>query len=264
MMKFFRRIRQKYLQENRLSKYLPYAIGEIVLVVIGILIALQINNWNEERKNKIEEQRIFSDILEASQINKFLVERGSGHMKEVINAAKRLQKIINGSPEHIDKEQVEMDFHKLTWVFVSGSSNSLYDALTNSGDYGFISVNELRKFLTNLDLNQDHLFQFEEFQNRFVDEQLRPYLNKSIDRTAIQSTFQSGAKLETSKLPSVFTSSMVEVLKDMEFANLLTDLIFFTERILKVYDRISMDLENIDSVIFAAYPNIEYKKYIPY
>lgn len=51
MMKFFRKIRQKTLSENKLSKYLIYAIGEIVLVVIGILIALQINNWNEEQKN---------------------------------------------------------------------------------------------------------------------------------------------------------------------------------------------------------------------
>jgi hypothetical protein len=48
MVKFFRKIRQKLLSENKFSKYFIYAIGEIVLVVIGILIALQINNWNEE------------------------------------------------------------------------------------------------------------------------------------------------------------------------------------------------------------------------
>ena len=46
MIKFFRKIRQQLLAENRLGKYLIYALGEIVLVVIGILIALQINNWN--------------------------------------------------------------------------------------------------------------------------------------------------------------------------------------------------------------------------
>ena len=49
MIKFFRKIRQKLLTENKFSKYLIYAIGEIVLVVIGILIALQINNWNENK-----------------------------------------------------------------------------------------------------------------------------------------------------------------------------------------------------------------------
>ena len=50
MIKFFRRIRQQLLTENKFSKYLIYAFGEIILVVIGILMALQINNWNEERK----------------------------------------------------------------------------------------------------------------------------------------------------------------------------------------------------------------------
>ncbi|MDT0605992.1 DUF6090 family protein [Croceitalea rosinachiae] len=55
MIKLFRRIRQKLLSENKFSKYLLYAIGEIILVVIGILIALQINNWNEDLN--IENQR---------------------------------------------------------------------------------------------------------------------------------------------------------------------------------------------------------------
>ena len=54
MIKFFRKIRQKLLSENKFSKYLIYAIGEIILVVIGILFALQINNWNEHKKLKKE------------------------------------------------------------------------------------------------------------------------------------------------------------------------------------------------------------------
>jgi len=52
MIKLFRRIRQNLLMENKSGKYFKYAIGEIILVVIGILIALQINNWNEIRKKK--------------------------------------------------------------------------------------------------------------------------------------------------------------------------------------------------------------------
>ncbi|MBO0341043.1 hypothetical protein J0654_05270 [Muricauda lutimaris] len=51
MIKFFRNIRKSLLNEGKTGKYLKYALGEILLVVIGILIALQINNWNENRKN---------------------------------------------------------------------------------------------------------------------------------------------------------------------------------------------------------------------
>lgn len=51
MLRFFRQLRQRLIIESQFSRYLLYAIGEILLVVIGILIALQVNNWNEERKN---------------------------------------------------------------------------------------------------------------------------------------------------------------------------------------------------------------------
>ena len=62
MIKFFRKIRQKMLTENKVSKYILYAIGEIVLVVIGILIALSINNWNENRKLRNEELNLLLEV----------------------------------------------------------------------------------------------------------------------------------------------------------------------------------------------------------
>ncbi|MDX1463776.1 MAG: DUF6090 family protein [Marinirhabdus sp.] len=52
MIKFFRRLRHRLLNENKVGKYLIYALGEIVLVVIGILIALQINSWNDYNKDR--------------------------------------------------------------------------------------------------------------------------------------------------------------------------------------------------------------------
>jgi ABC-type phosphate transport system permease subunit len=64
MPKFFRNIRQKLLNENKFSKYVIYAIGEIILVVIGVLIALQIDNWNDFEKNKRQEQVIVDNILQ--------------------------------------------------------------------------------------------------------------------------------------------------------------------------------------------------------
>ncbi|WP_235299472.1 DUF6090 family protein [Portibacter marinus] len=73
MIKFFRKIRQDFISENptagtngragKFSKYLIYAIGEIILVVIGILIALQINNWNENQKSKKDERYILTEVI---------------------------------------------------------------------------------------------------------------------------------------------------------------------------------------------------------
>jgi len=74
MIKFFRNIRKSLLMENKTSKYLKYAIGEIVLVVIGILIALQVNNWNQERKDLKEaeliKQNIHDEFIKNGELNK--------------------------------------------------------------------------------------------------------------------------------------------------------------------------------------------------
>ena len=79
MIKFFRKIRQNLLSEGKTGKYLKYAIGEIILVVIGIFIAIQLNNLNEERKLKIKEGEYYCKLLEdvqqdLLQIDKLIIE----------------------------------------------------------------------------------------------------------------------------------------------------------------------------------------------
>ena len=70
MIKFFRKIRQNLLSEGKTEKYLKYAIGEIILVVIGILIALQINNWNEKRKERNKEDQLIDVLITDLQSKK--------------------------------------------------------------------------------------------------------------------------------------------------------------------------------------------------
>lgn len=69
MIKFFRKIRYDLLEKNKTGKYLKYAIGEILLVVIGILIALSINNWNEWRKDRVKEKEVLVNLVENFQLN---------------------------------------------------------------------------------------------------------------------------------------------------------------------------------------------------
>ncbi len=111
MIKFFRQIRQNLLSEGKTEKYFKYAIGEIILVVIGILIALQINNWNENRKVKKLEAQIYielkSDLLQTrSDINETI----SKH-KEIFKSSQQLITDI------YDKKS---------------NSQTIYEALTNS------------------------------------------------------------------------------------------------------------------------------------
>jgi hypothetical protein len=63
MIKFYRKIRQNLLSEGKTRKYMKYALGEIILVVIGILIALSINNWNDNRKDRISEKELYKTLI---------------------------------------------------------------------------------------------------------------------------------------------------------------------------------------------------------
>ena len=99
MIKFFRKIRQKTLTENKFGKYLTYAIGEIILVVIGILIALSINNWNEDRKDVKREIKMLYDIQ--NDVNKnikniaegiIILEEGIKRSKEMVSAFEKQTK----------------------------------------------------------------------------------------------------------------------------------------------------------------------------
>ena len=110
MIKFFRKIRYDLMKKNKTGKYLKYAIGEILLVIIGILIAVSINNWNEERKLKKAEQSILKDLKQEMTINlkalEFVIEgnersfQGAEEIKALLQRNKlRLYQELSQSKE---------------------------------------------------------------------------------------------------------------------------------------------------------------------
>lgn len=92
MIKFFRKIRQNLLMENKTGKYLKYALGEIVLVVIGIMIALQINNWNENRKFTYAQNIFLNGIKADLQNDKEFIEEVLSNINPKIEVFELLNK----------------------------------------------------------------------------------------------------------------------------------------------------------------------------
>ena len=150
MIKFFRKIRQNLLMENKTGKYFKYATGEIILVVIGILIALQINNSNELRKVKEEEALILSDIKEdfiATRLN-FLEtiknqERAILSSRDLINAIESQDYSIH--PDVIREYIRKGAFSHHQAVAITGS----YNAIIGSGKTSILKNKELLKALAN-------------------------------------------------------------------------------------------------------------------
>ena len=107
MIKFFRHIRMNLMETGKTGKYLKYAIGEILLVMVGILLALQVNNWNEERKTKIKSQvyidQIINDLVKDTlNINELIIktETDSANISNYLsffNQGNTIDKLIDSS-----------------------------------------------------------------------------------------------------------------------------------------------------------------------
>ena len=143
MIKFFRHIRQHLLAESKFSKYILYAIGEIVLVVFGILIALQINTWNEARKEAAFENEILSQIREN------LIQDRTNLMA-IINWHQRAYdasgKLINDSIRSKHPDSVPLWLGEVVHFSRFQSITNSYEALKSAG-LQIVKNGELRKNL---------------------------------------------------------------------------------------------------------------------
>jgi len=144
--------------ENKTGRYFKYAIGEIILVVIGILIALQINNWNEDRKNNIEEVTILESILE----NLTLAENQSELLiNEEIELREMLIDIldINSNPtDNTNKIISDAVFKGAVWDLQSDQPTfNAYNNLKNTNKLSLIKNKKIIEKFTDLEFNSNKL-----------------------------------------------------------------------------------------------------------
>ena len=145
MIKLFRKIRQDLLSKGKTGKYLKYAIGEIILVVIGILIALQINNWNENRKNKIAEADYYCRILDDFEITEKLINESLQGITNRIGISKKIIVDLNKTPNN--KSEILNDFLNTLRQNVFVPSNIAFEDLTSSGNLKLITDIQLKNTL---------------------------------------------------------------------------------------------------------------------
>ena len=106
MIKFFRTIRKSLLMENNTSKYFKYAVGEIILVVIGILIALQINNWNENKKVKEKERQVLTEIISDLEFTILdldrVINKRTNSLNKTISSIKLIINVLETNKQYHD------------------------------------------------------------------------------------------------------------------------------------------------------------------
>ena len=148
MIPFFRKIRKKMADDNRPLKYARYAIGEIILVVIGILIALQINNWNEINKLKKEEQKLLISLNDDVKENNLRLQETIKKEEKVIRYSKELIKTILSNNKHVTPDSIaEMFTHGAQSWYRAEYVTGTYDGILSSGNINILKNETLKKNL---------------------------------------------------------------------------------------------------------------------
>lgn len=149
MISLFRKLRQTLLQQNKLSKYLIYALGEIILVVIGILIALSINNWNEASKSSKKEQ-VFLANLEQELIEDSIQLLTLRHtLGNAVNYKRVFEKHMLGIAQDEDSLSDHLiNQYNIFTDFVPNSTT--IDELINSNGFSLISDTKLSRQIVSL------------------------------------------------------------------------------------------------------------------
>ncbi len=177
MIPFFRKVRRQHADDNQFMKYSRYAIGEIVLVVIGILIALQINNWNEDLKTEKREfvylENIKADLLlNIEELNEFIEARES-----CIRSCDRLLEYYN---QTIRLDLNDFNYHSINVMvwFPFKQHDNTYQELLNSGNLAIISDKVIRNGLQNMQVGYKNIAFIEgEMQQDYESYLYDPYFS---------------------------------------------------------------------------------------
>jgi len=169
MINFFRKIRYDLMEKNKTGKYIKYAIGEIVLVMIGILLALSINNWNEERKVRNIESSYLTRLkndLEA-ELN-YIGQRISRTENDNDNLNLFLEKV------YTTQENIQAVGDLFTHLHLNtdplASANSTYRELIGTGDFDVFQNDQLKKSIIDYyRVSEDLALQIDEFNSVSTD-----------------------------------------------------------------------------------------------
>lgn len=160
MLKFLRKIRYRLMDEGRFKKYLIYAIGEILLVVIGILLALQVNNWNQNRIEEEKEHKALVDLSREFKLNQERIQVKQGLRVSIVpELDKYIEQIASGEADY----EVFKNFHSNPFMFgMTNPSNGVINALISSGDIAVISNDSLKYLLADWKNQLENLYENEQ------------------------------------------------------------------------------------------------------
>ena len=220
MIKFFRHIRKLLLMENKTSKYFKYAIGEIVLVVIGILIALQINNWNEKRLQQQSELKFLKGIQAEFKLNKAYLLSSNKMNQEVLKTGKEIMNLMNQDVKILRNINIDsLIFQIFEYGGFEISENTILEVM-QVGQLQNLENDQLKSFILEwsqqkikIERNRITLTDKSDYLIKYL---MTRYPLKNIDKYGVLAW----------KNPSKFDIDKYAIFTDLEFENSIDDLLY--------------------------------------
>jgi hypothetical protein len=240
------------------KEYHNKALAMFALIIICFMSSCTQTERSIEKERLLVE-RIGVDIA----LYQFHYEYGTSRMGEVIKSGNILLEAMRNPEIQLTDEEIELNVHKLTQLWQAATLTTAYVSAMNSGELSLLTSERLRLKFKEMNANQERLKHFEAVQVDYVNRELRPFLNKNVDRTTLV-TNQRFDSFETTKLPSPFENNPSQLLKNREFANIVVDVLFFTERIMLPYKRLNILMEEMEKIIAEEYPGVKIEPYKPF
>lgn len=219
MLPFFRQIRQRLLTEYRFSKYLLYAIGEILLVVIGILLALQVNNWNENRRTRNAEHELLLNLKEELITNQALLVEAISYSSKSMSGARRVVEIYqNGYKDHGSSE-LDSLLGVCQWAWTYDAVMGVPISIRTSGQINTIQNSELRLFVASFEEVVRDVQEEGNLLRHIIVDQFMPMVGKYVSSNNRSSYIGEGYAIVEK---SVFESDYKGLFADRELENLIT------------------------------------------
>ncbi|RNC87985.1 MAG: hypothetical protein ED556_02000 [Winogradskyella sp.] len=245
MIKFFRHIRKRLLSENRFSKYLIYAIGEIILVVIGIVIALQLNisYTNKQSQNTI--RKYLSELKKEIGQNGGIVNGWIGELNRNIEVSNRYLKIINTqTPNTVQDSTLINMIGELGPTNLYPLANSVFDDFNSSGLINSIKNDSLKRAVILIETRiNSYNFAKEELVESW-NKQLLPYYTKYANLMQVFDSIQS-EKIP----PSYIKLDRVDFINNKEFNNVIMSRMITSSNSLYRLERIKTRFEALQNDI---------------
>ena len=169
MITLFRRIRQRLIDSGSVTKYILYAIGEILLVVIGILIALQVNNWNEEQRALTQLERNFQNLIEDIQSNKEQLIELKEFRTESVAGASYLIDSYEANVQIGENEFISKLYPTLREEYFEINRKGI-DKVVSSEAYERDEIEEIRELIKTYLRDAGTLYTYEVKENNSVEE----------------------------------------------------------------------------------------------